>query len=50
MNQFSNAKISLLKEVSNGPADTCLSALDQIPLEEPLIISACDHGIIAQDP
>ena len=45
-NHFSNAKISLLKEVSNGPADTCLSALDSISLDEPLTISACDHGII----
>ena len=44
--EFHNANVSRLKKVSDGQVCTCLKALDEIPSNEPLTISACDHGVL----
>ena len=43
---FSNIKIQSIKSETNGQASTCLLGLVDVELNEPLIISACDNGVI----
>ena len=43
---FSNIKIQSIKSETNGQASTCLLGLEDVELNEPLIISACDNGVI----
>lgn len=42
----SNIKIKLLKSQTDGQASTCLKGLENSDLYDPLIISACDNGVI----
>lgn len=43
---FKKTEFTLLNEISEGQACSCFAALEKIPLNEPLTISACDHGVI----
>ena len=46
---FKNVRIKLLNKITDGQCSTCLSIINEIPSEEPLTISACDHGVIFND-
>ena len=43
---FPRAGFTRLETVTEGQACTCLAALDPLPADQPLTISACDHGVI----
>ena len=43
---FKRFKVKLLSEVPAGQCSTCLKAIDDIPLDESLTISACDNGVL----
>ena len=45
-NYFEKFKVHLLSEVTAGQCSTCLKAIDNIPPEELLTISACDNAIL----
>jgi NDP-sugar pyrophosphorylase family protein len=44
--QFPAASFTRLKNITDGQASTCLAALDSLPVDKPLTISSCDHGVI----
>jgi len=44
--QFPEAGFTLLDAVTDGQACTCLAALNELPADKPLTITACDHGVI----
>ena len=43
---FKNADLQIINSKTQGQAETCYLGLDNIDLQKPLIISACDMGII----
>ena len=43
---FENIRIKLLNKTTDGQCATCLSAINEIPSQQPVTISACDHGVI----
>ena len=43
---FENIRIKLLNKITDGQCSTCLSAINEIPSQQPVTISACDHGVI----
>ena len=43
---FKKFKVKLLSEVTAGQCSTCLKAIDDIPLDESLTISACDNAVL----
>ena len=43
---FPTAEFTLLEEVTEGQACTCLAAVEKLPADQPLTITACDHGVI----
>ena len=43
---FPEASFTRLQVVTKGQACTCLAALDHLPSDQPLTISACDHAVI----
>ncbi|MEM7041797.1 MAG: NTP transferase domain-containing protein [Pseudomonadota bacterium] len=43
---FDNAEVSLLDQLTDGQARTCLLAMDEVDPEEPLTIGACDNGVL----
>ena len=45
-NQFPGAGFTLLEAVTEGQACTCLAALNELPADKPLTITACDHGVV----
>lgn len=46
LEEFPEANFTRLESVTEGQACTCLAAMDQLILDQPLTISACDHGVI----
>ena len=44
--EYPDATIQLLKEKTGGQASTCLLGMKNIDENKPLIISACDNGLI----
>ena len=46
INRYPDSTIQLLNEKTKGQASTCLLGLKNINQEAPLIISACDNGLI----
>lgn len=39
------SKLTILKNLTDGQARTCLAAMDQVTMDEPLTIGACDNGL-----
>ena len=46
---FENIRIKLLNKITDGQCSTCLSAINEIPSQQPVTISACDHGVILKN-
>ena len=46
LNNFQNAKFTKLESVTDGQLNTCVKALETLEIEQPLTISACDHGVM----
>lgn len=45
-NAFPDAQFQFLDHVTEGQACTCLEGLHQVDLSQPLLIGACDHGLV----
>lgn len=45
-NAFPKVCLNVLDDLTDGQARTCLLALDQVGLEQPLTIGACDNGAL----
>ncbi len=45
-NNFKNADIKFIDYQTDGQASTCLLGLEEKDLKDPLLISACDNGVI----
>ena len=45
-NKFIYSNIQTIKSKTNGQASTCLLGLENVDLSSPLMISACDNGLI----
>lgn len=46
LEQFPNANLTLLQSISSGQVSSCLAAIEKVDPDQPLTISACDHGVI----
>lgn len=46
LKSFENAEFITIEELTEGQACTALLARNRIPAQEPLLIEACDHGIL----
>ena len=44
--KFKNATIQVIDSVTSGQASTCLLGLENVDLSKPMMISACDNGLI----
>ncbi len=43
---FPEAEITTIKKITNGQAETCLFSLNKKEMEHPIMISACDNGVL----